>query len=563
MSSTATKEAPSEPERRPPILRRIFQVLLDWFVASRDPFKLRSTFLVLLAVICGVTAFIGAVPTLIFGHDDFFILENGWRVLLGQRPQIDFWSSWGPVTFLVVALGLKLAKASPNGIGYGNAIFGLLIGLWAYRLGRNRLAPVVRVLFPLYAVLLICAPYPLGESPKASSHAMLYNRYGYALVVLVLVECFQAAREPKRELEDCLGGISTGAAAALALFLKANFFLVSLPLIGASLILRRPARKRVLGILLGFGLFAFLILAYLRFDLPAVIHSLRTAASARAQAFSPQVPIWVVEANPGLFFLVVAIGVTGSFLDRGKRTWRDELQLPLFAALVYLIEIALLSTNRQGPVWPILPVFSLLVASRMAYRRTESSPAILESRLPYHATLLLLCGLVFVPQFISETAGLAVGAVRKAHPSQAKSPVRFTEPRLSSLILYDSPGALKSSNGSVYTTYVNDGTALLRRYCDSSDRVLTMDTTNPFPYSLGWQPPRGGIASPAFNYTISAKFRPSFDAFFGDATVVMMPKRPAGNPQYNDGFYAIYFPAILERFQLAAQSNWWDLYKRK
>jgi len=564
MNSIATKGAPPNPESSPPILRRIFQILLDdWFVTNRNPFQLRSTFLASLAVICGVTAFIGAVPTLIYGHDDFLLLENGWRVLLGQRPQLDFWSPWGPVMFLVMALGLKVGNASPNGIGYANAISGLLIGLWAYRLGRNRLAPMVRVLFPLYAVLLICAPYPLGEWPLLSSHAMLYNRYGYALMGLVLVECFQPARGPKRELEDWPGGISTGAATALALFLKANFFLVSLPLIGASLIFWRPQRKRILGIMLGFGSFAFLNMAYLRFNLPAAINALRAAAGARAQAWSLEAPIRTIEANLAPFFLVMAIAVAGSFLNRGRRTWRDEYQLPLAAALLYFVEIALLSTNRESPVWPLLPVFTLVVASRMADTRNQSPPMmLLDSQLPYHASLFLLCGLLVLPQFGSEIAGMAAGAVRKARPSRAESPVRFTEPRLSSLILYNAPGAVKSSNGSIYTTYVNDGTALLRRNCDSSDRVLTMDMQNPFPYSLGWEPPRGGIASTTFNFTISAHYRPSFDTYFGDATVVMMPKRPAGNPKYNEGFYAIYFPAMRERFHLAAQSDWFDLYKR-
>jgi hypothetical protein len=563
MNSIATKETPSDAENRPPILRRMFRVLLDWFASSGSPLKLRSAFLVLLAVMCGVTAFIGVVPTLIYGHDNFLLLENGWRVLSGQRPQLDFWSSWGPVMFLAVAAGLKLGKASPNGIGYANAIFGLLIGLWAYRLGRDRLAPIFRVLFSLYAVLLICAPFPLGESPAASSHAMLYNRYGYALIVLVVVECFQPARGPKLELEDCLGGISTGAAAALTFFLKANFFLVSLPLIGASLILWRPERKRIFGILLGFGSIAFLNMAYLRFNVPAVVNALRAAAGARAEAWSPLLPIRFIEENPGPFFLVVALAVAGSFLNRGRWTWRDRFQLPLVAALVYLVEIALISTNREAPVWPILPVFSLMVASRMADSRSQLSGVMIESQLTYHASLFLLCGFMFLPQFSSEIAGLAAGAIRKAHPSQAKSPVRFTEPRLSSLILYNAPGAVKSSNGTIYTTYVNDGVALLRRNCDSSDRVLTMDTVDPFAYSLGWQPVHGGIASPAFNFTISAKYRPSFDAYFGDATVVMIPKRPAGNPKHNEGFYAIYFPAMLERFQLAAQSEWFDLYKRK
>ena len=564
MSSTATNEVPSDAESRLPILRRIFQVVLDdWFATSGNSLKLRYTFLALLAAICGVTALIGAVPTLIYGHDDFLLLENGWRVLNGLRPQLDFWSPWGPAMFLAMALGLKVGNNSPDGIGYANAIFGLLIGLWAYRLGRNRLTPIVRVLFPLYAVLLICAPYPLGESPLASSHAMLYNRYGYALIALMLVECFQAAREPKWKFEDCMGGISTGAAAALAFFLKANFFVVSLPLIGASLILVRPNRKRILGILLGFGSCAILSMAYLRFDLFAVVSALRAAAGARAQALSLQLPTWIIKANPVPLVLVGAIAVAGCFLNCGKRAWRDKFQLPLVATLVCFAEIALILTNRQGPTLPILPVFALMVASRMAESRNGSSPVSLDSKLSYHSFLFLLCGLLFLPQFSSEIEGLAAGAVRKAHPSREKGPVRFTEPRLSSLILYNAPGAMKSSNGSIYTTYVNDGAALLRRNCDSSDRVLTMDMQNPFPYSLGWRPPRGGIASTAFNFIISEEYRPSFDAYFGDTTVVMMPKRPAGNPKYNDGFYAIYFPAMLERFHLAAQSDWFDLYKRK
>ena len=98
-------------------------------------------FPVCLIGICGTAVFMGAVPTRVFGHDTFFLLENGWRALNGQRPHIDYASPWGPVTFLIVGLGLTLSHYTANGIGYGNALFGLLIastgwsvyfGLWAY-----------------------------------------------------------------------------------------------------------------------------------------------------------------------------------------------------------------------------------------------------------------------------------------------------------------------------------------------------------------------------------------------------------------------------------------------
>jgi len=144
--------------------------------------------------------------------------------------------------------------------------------------------------------------------------------------------------------------------------------------------------------------------------------------------------------------------------------------------------------------------------------------------------------------------------------------VRFTEPRIADLLLCDRPDlnpALKRSNGSTYTKYVNDGTTLLRKYCKSSDKILTIDMQNPFPYVLGWQPPRGGLASTSFNYTVSDKFRPSIDDYFGDASVVMLPRHPAQNPEFLDKFDEIYGREVEQRFALEAESDWFRLYKRK
>ena len=78
-----------------------------------NPLSLRRSlivFLVGLGLICGATAFIGAVPTRINGHDIFVPLEVGWRVINGQRPHVDFTSAYGPLLFLVSAMGRDLAS---------------------------------------------------------------------------------------------------------------------------------------------------------------------------------------------------------------------------------------------------------------------------------------------------------------------------------------------------------------------------------------------------------------------------------------------------------------------
>jgi len=504
------------------------------------------------------------VPTFTYGHDDFFLLENGWRALQGQRPHLDYWSPWGPLTNLVVALGLKLGNDSPNGIGYGNAIFAFAIGLWTYRAGRHRLAPAPGALLAVYAALLVCSPYALGSWPMLSTHAMTYNRFGYALLVPLMLECFQRVRTPERNAEEWIGGISTGAASALTLFLKASYFLVALGLIAGSFVLWRPNLRRVLGMLAGFAAVGFLGSAYLRFDLPAMFHALQMAAAARAQSLSPKSPIYAIEGHLNPLLIVLALAAAASFLKPRRPEWLGDFHLPLLATLVYLGDIALLSANAQSSALPLLPVFAVLTAGRLADLRIASVVGALPLELPYHASLLLLCGLVFVPQFSSDVTGLAAGALRKAHPPESACSARFTEPRLAALILCDRPNEpQKSANGALYTTYVNEGVSLLRQHCDPTDKVLTMDMQNPFPYALGWPPPSGGIASISFNYTLSAQYRPSFDAYFGDATIVMVPRRPAQTPLYIDEFYRIYFPALAERFQLAAESDWWRLYKRR
>src|SRR5258708_9594920 len=70
-----------------------------WGASEVPPRWLFAVFLAGLALICGVTALMGAVPTRLFVHDIFFLLDNGWRVVHGPRPPLDHYSQWRPFTF--------------------------------------------------------------------------------------------------------------------------------------------------------------------------------------------------------------------------------------------------------------------------------------------------------------------------------------------------------------------------------------------------------------------------------------------------------------------------------
>lgn len=530
--------------------------------ASGGFFRSWYVFSIFLVAICGAAVFIGAVPTRIFGHDIFFLLDNGWRIVNGQRPHVDFATPWGPVTFLVSGLGLVLSGYTVDGVGYGSAVVGLLIGAWCFRLGRDRLEPIPRVLISLYLVVMVVAPYSLGWGVFHTSHAMVPNRYGYALLGLIMLESFWTVGIKKPETEEWIGGLSTGVAVGLALFLKISYFFVAVLLIGTSFLFRDLSRRYLLGMFLGFSFVSTAFLTYLGFDIPAVLGDLKMAAGARSEGFSVYRLGWKLLVNTPYLVLIACLAVLGSLAEKTTQTRRRNFHPLLLASLVFAADMLLVFTNMQPTELPLTTIFCFFAANRAIVRKRMLADR--NTHLERSACRIVMVGgsIFFLVQFALGCSGLAYGVWMKANPPNLDSVERFAEGRLVPLVLYDGISE-PASNGRQYTTYVNEGIRLLRKSTGSDETVLTMDMMNPFPFALGRRPAAGGIAAAAYRYTLSDTHRPSDERFFGAADVVMVPKRPASPGVYFDGFYRIYEPALHDRYRLAAESDMWYLYKRK
>jgi len=533
-----------------------------------------TVFLLGLALICAATTLIGAVPTHMFGHDTFIPLEIGWRVLHGQRPHVDFVSGWGPVWFLVEAAGLAIAKHSVDGIGYANAIMALIVSIWAFLLGKSRLLPLWRVVFSLFLAALVVAPYPLGNSPLLSSAAMVYNRYGFALLGLILLECLEPGRD--RELpgvthpsprrlwfaEEFCSGLSTGAVLSLALFLKISYFLVGAVMIAVlALLVMRLAVRRLAGMAAGFCLVSLAMLAYLRFDLIAMLRDLHMTGAARNTALTGEAIVNKITGHPSMLLEVVLFAWVSSLLLSGRvprwRGWR----LMIAGVVVFGADLAIMTTNQQWDGFPLCACFGIVVVNDILREQQTRLATDGPSYRPLYAGALCLGALLFVPQFAGDLFGLGYGVWAKETARGDVDVVRLTPPNLAPLVLYD--GHIPRANGRVLATYVNDGVALLERESRPDETVLSIDMTNPFPYALERRPPRGGIASPTYHFNIDDEHRPSDDEFFGDADIVMVPKHPAMDDYHWTDFLRAYQPGLAQRYRLAAESSWWWMYRRK
>jgi hypothetical protein len=534
----------------------------DWL---HEHYRITTVGAVLL--VGALTVAIGAIHARLYGHDIFFLLDNGWRALHGQRVHVDYSSAWGPLTFLLVAAGLAVSGGSVAAVSYANAFVASAAGLWSAWLAAGRSRTLTAVAYPCFVALLVAAPFALGDPPVWTSHGMVYNRYGYALLAIIMLECFQPIGDDSQSRHRRLSEpILTGCAAALLLFLKITYFIVALPLMGTSLLFWKRRGPRALGYAAGFAGTAILFLAYLRFDVYAMVNDLLAAGAARSGSLALRhgfVDLLAGAACQVALLGVLAIGcarLSGSMETRAFSLWR-ACRYPLTAVVVVGADTLLLLTNAQVRSYPLTALFAIVLlfsiepALRSSVRMSSGKAAPL---------LLLLAGFLSGPTILLQSVGLVAGFVEARANPNPPGVLRFESLRLRPLVLYDAASVDidKYSNGREYVANVNDGMRLLVAQTGPRDKVATLDMFNPFAYALGREPIRGGIAAAAYRYTLDDRHHPSPDRFLGDAAVMMVPKYPASSPMFYDGYRKIYEPAIEREFRLQAESSRWRLYRR-
>ncbi len=520
----------------------------------------------LVLFIGAVTASIGAIHARLYGHDIFFLLDNGWRALHGERVHVDYSSAWGPVTFLLVAAGLAVSGGSVATISYVNAFVASVAGLWAAWLAAGRSRTMTAVAFSGFVALLVAPPFALGDPPMGTSHGMVYNRYGYALLTIIMLECFLPPAEDRQtRRRGWIEPILTGCALGLLLFLKASYFLVALPLLGALSLFRTPSGRRAL---LGAGGFlgtVFLFLAYLRFDVGAMWNDLFAAAAARSGSLGLRHR--TVDLLTGGIVRAVLLGAMTFWYHRSSRPaaageplWR-RWRYPLTAVLVVVADTLLIMTNAQLLSYPLTAAFAMvLLLSIKPVPRSSASASSSEARL----FLVLTAVLLAVPMVLVQVLGLGYAFLEsRVHPDPPGI-LRFESPRLHPLVLYDVPpnDIDRYSNGREYVSSLNDGIRLLAARTRLDEKIATLDMFNPFSYALGREPIRGGIAAAVYRYTLDDRHHPSPSRFFADAAVVMVPKYPASPPIFYDGYRKIYEPGLAKEFRFEAESSRWRLYRR-
>jgi hypothetical protein len=506
-----------------------------------------------LAAICGLTIAVGIAPLRVFEHDTFFALDGAFRVLRGQVPHRDFSSAWGPVLFLMDAAGLALSGLRPAGIGYANALWGALIAVWAYWIGRSRFTPGRACIAGIYTLLLIVGPYALGYSPLSFSHAMAYNRYGFALLGIILLEC--------SDCRDRAGAFSSGVAWALLVFLKVSYAVMAVPFLLIAWIYSDSRKQRLIWLGAGAGLVTLLLLSYLRFSVGAMWQDWISAASGRSRTWNWGGTLNAASGAEGIPLVLMA----GIVCVNSPRAIRVRLAVMALATLV--VSLILLSTNHQAESLPLTGLAALVLANEgiARGRQTVQLPADLLRKL----WVMMLTVICVAPLALENTAALVAAGIEERRLA-ATSTDQLRSERGASMDFEPVESSMTSETGGpAYVDALNDGLDLLRRRTRPDTGALAMDMFDPFNYLLDRRPPRGGIAAAAYNYVFSDEAHPPAGQFFGDARYILVRKYSAAAQDYEieeyhlRGLDRVYGPDLRKRFRLVEETTHWSLWERQ
>lgn len=522
------------PEHLANALRPRFYAL--WNFPALDVVWSRAFLAISILGICFVRAYVGLWGTRIYIQDAFSMLDGAWRILNGQRPHVDFYTGLGPVTYLIPAAGVLLAGGMADGLAYGQAVFGCLVGLWAYLLSERRLRGLAAILFCLLVVLIGIVPTTIGDSPSGITPATTYNRFGYALVALLMLEASTPAGS-ERSRDELWGGVSTGLILGTLLFLKISFFMGAVFLLAAAFPLRPQTKQRWYGLAGAFSLTTLVFAAYLRFDLAAMYGDLRTVAHTKHVMVGWYLAKDVVVYAMPFLLLVYSISLSAASL-------RERNAIRLAGIGVCLAGFFLLLTSWQFFALPLDAVMAILLVDRLV-------PAPRQATLAQGPRLLVLALGVFlaVSYLVPEVQGMVYGLMQKIRQVPHTS---FTAPALA--------GLNTTVEGS-YVEYINEGCDLLNQHRQAQDSVLALNFTNPFSFGLRIKPPLGGATWLQYG-TDFDESGPAPERVFQGASLVMLPKK-FSDYTLPDTLPRIYGPYLKQHYAVEAESlNWW-LYRRK
>jgi hypothetical protein len=522
-------------------------------------------------VMLGMMLIVGGAPPVDEPWDTNLLLNGGWRIVSGQVPHTDFHNPIGPLSYLLVAFGMKVAAPSTSSIAYGSVLLLAILLPWAWHIASARVPWVVAFVVVVFAGLSLVSPRPPGFGIRETSYAMIYNRQGYVLLSMLLLAIFLKPRDSAKRSVSVEGSFA-GVLLALLLYCKITYFLTAAVLTAFAVMLEVRPRRWFLS---SAGAFVAVCVAFFAvFHINLHSYLLDIATAGHSQSLAMRIALLarsVSDAATWIYILFFCLVVWTWAEHWTGRPRSSALRLWLVAGAMVAGAWLIISGNAaqyhgEDPLYFVVAVVLLELFRRQ--NRVQAAPPGATVRMVYTASLVLMlpifCGTILARDVASCAYVIAWDVAKR--PAFAESQ-RMHSVNLRDFYIPPSTGHLTVYwPAREYPARVNDGIDLLQKYRQKSDRVTTIGYADPFSFALGSTPARDWLLwwRPSFSY--DRAHAPPAEAFLGDATLVMVPVTAGDDAVIAmdtvEPLLGLYGDYLRAHFHELASTNTWVLYRR-
>ncbi|HEY3258689.1 MAG TPA: hypothetical protein VGJ95_00225 [Pseudonocardiaceae bacterium] len=511
--------------------------------------------------------------------DVFILLDGGYRIMAGQAPGTDFANPIGPLTYGLVSLGMRLESVpSLAAVSYGGVIFLPVVAVLAWRVSRVRLPAGYAAAFTVFLAVVVVAVRPLGYSPRTTTYAMLYNRYGWALYGILLLLVLLRPRRPGPPRAVIGAGLTLGVLLGLLFYCKISFLVAGL--VAATLgwalgtLPRRPSLW--LAAAAGFGAVATAMRLLFGVRVTHYLADLDSAAGAQdARQRMALLAHTIIDTTPVWLTTLVVLG--SLYVAARGCAARPDPRLPV--AVLYILGSCVLIAAGDAPErgqLPALVVAGLLLVAHLKYTlpRWAGGPRrpVLARRRPTQLPTLLpvllavLLAAATGPIVGRDALALGKSMALRGYVAQPPAGQRLDGERLRDFVIpANSRWATAYRTANEVPAMINDGLAVLRRHVAAGDTVFTVALTDPFSFALSLPPNRGGPLWWDLGFDFDRTTHPDAEQLLGHTEWVMVPLMTPGQGCCQETVRVmldLYGPYLAAHFTEAERTSNWILLSR-
>lgn len=519
-----------------------------------------------------------AIYISVWTHDNFTYLDGAYRILKGQTPHVDFVTPIGLFGYLLPYVGLKIAGSYSLALPTVDLVVTAMAIALAILVAYKRLSLLPSILLVTYVWLLASIPINAGDTAQYISYSMFYNRYGWALL-LVLFALYLKVNDDN--MKNAISDIIAGSIILMFLFYtKISFFAVAVTFL-AILALKSKYHLRVavicainllIGILCVELIYPGLTVGYFQ-DL---LTALQSSGAIRGGMYSALNFIYRNIADIILVIFIVALTARVKPMD-----WLDYI----FVAYVFLATYALLNQNAQTRNMVTLFAISLwgmqTALSRLARELKDPGNEGLKNSKTIACSVVALSVLMLAQPMATRVYGMAIIHAR-SKPMPVSRPMNLD--KLNQIYVYKDRNYMSGidkdhySNKEMYmlrnrfrrdwlaeqeyVETITDGVKILGKHATSDDSIIVMDMVNPFNFLMDTRPPKNSYSFLHLHRTFNLDAARPKQSMLAHASLVMIPNYPIQMPE-RDALLEIFGPTLKREYKEVGRDRYWTLLRKK